>query len=69
MSDFHKNMTRALEHGERMFQRGTEYSRVNTLSEVIYMLENGNYETGLHAAQAVIDLKNADLNEKLKGEG
>ena len=66
MSDYSNKLLVSVEHSQSMHDTGLEYGRINAFNDIINMLIAGNYNTGLDAAQAVVDMGKFEL-EKNKG--
>ncbi len=68
MSKYDEKLLVSVEHGELMHKIGLEFGRTNAFNDITLMLINGSYETGLDAAQAVMDMQVTEIADKLKGE-
>ena len=67
MSNYDKKLLVSVEHSDVMHKMGLEFGRSQAFSEVISMLIHEAHDTGLDAAQAVIDMHKLEI-EANKGE-
>lgn len=65
MSNFDKELNKAVDHGEYMHQKGLEYGRVNTISEIVRLLLGVNE---LSAARAVLEMNDTMTPEQYEAD-
>jgi len=61
MSDYSNKLLVSAEHSQSMHDTGLVYGRINAFNDIINMLIAGNFNTGLDAAQAVVDMGKLEL--------